>query len=66
MKNILDLMSGKKTYASLIVLTVTMISGITVTENDVNIVLSNSESIIAAIAVIAATMSRAISKPKTK
>ena len=60
-----DLLSGKKTYLSLIVLTLTMISGINVTENDVQIVLTNSESIIAAIAVIAATFSRAVAKPKS-
>jgi ActR/RegA family two-component response regulator len=62
---IADLVSGKKTYISLIVLTLTLISGINVTENDVQVVLTNFESIIAAVSIIAATISRAVAKPKS-
>lgn len=66
MKQISAFLAGKKTYASLLVLTITLVSGINVTENDVNVVLTNIEAIIAAGSVIAATVSRYFAKPKAK
>jgi hypothetical protein len=41
MEKISAFLAGKKTYASLLVLTITLVSGINVTENDVNVVLTN-------------------------
>jgi hypothetical protein len=64
MKTIFEFMQGKKTYTSLLVLAITMFSGINVTETDVNVVLSNVETIIAAVSIIAATWSRVVAKPK--
>jgi hypothetical protein len=66
MKQISEFLAGKKTYASLLVLTITLVSGINVTENDVNVVLTNIEAIIAAVSIIAATVSRIVAKPKAK
>jgi hypothetical protein len=41
-----------------------MFSGINVNETEVNIVLSNIETIIAAVSIISATISRVVAKPK--
>lgn len=66
MKLILDLLEGKKTYIALFVLTLNQIFGINATEEGVNIVLTQTEVIINALALIAAYVSRALAKPKAK
>lgn len=63
-KTVFDVMSGKKTYISLLVLTITMFSGINVSEQDIQLVLSQSEMIISAVSIITAAVSRYVAKPK--
>lgn len=66
MKLILDLLDGKKTYIALFVLTINQLFGINMTEEGVNVILTQTEVIVSAVALIAAYVSRALAKPKAK